>query len=347
MALLWIEGFEGYGATVANACSGMGARYYGLGSITGTFYVNTGRVTGYSGDATNSGATPYFITPPLTTDRTLVVGGGFYGYQYNPASPGSHTISFYDNSTLGISVQFSTTGTSSSTITVKMGATTLLTFTDIFFLITTWYYFEVKVYCHATAGSVEVRVNGATVISLTDIDTKAGIHDYNNVINYWTYRSRVDDVYICDGSGSAVNDFQGTCRVLGLFPNGDTSTIQWTPSTGVTHYNLVDENPASATDYVSSNTQQQVDLYGYPQLVGSTGSILGIQINSQVNVATGASTIIESPIVSNGVTEIGPDTLITSTSYWDARHISMTDPNTGLPWTADGLAAAQIGIKIM
>jgi hypothetical protein len=143
-----------------------------------------------------------------------------------------------------------------------------------------------------------------------------------------------------------LNDFQGVCRIVGLLPNADTTTIEWIPSTGLTHYNLIDENPANTTDYVSNATQDQIDLYTYPALVDAD-AILGLQIDTQVKIAVGSSVIIESPIISNGITELGPDSTVISTNFIDVRRISTTDPNTGLSWVTSNLSAAQIGIRMM
>ena len=40
-----------------------------------------------------------------------------------------------------------------------------------------WHYIEVKVVVHDTAGSYEIRVDGVTVLSDTDVDTRGGDDD--------------------------------------------------------------------------------------------------------------------------------------------------------------------------
>jgi hypothetical protein len=48
-----------------------------------------------------------------------------------------------------------------------------------------------------------------------------------------------------------------------LYPSSDGNYLQWTPSTGTTHYTLVDETACNGTtDYVSTNTTTQRDSYG-------------------------------------------------------------------------------------
>ena len=339
MALLWIDGFEGYGLS-GSVPVGMTYRYptviqNAYMSMTQGRITGYGVVTPYNGYTYAGGAT----TPVLTTDPTIIAG---IAVSCPAISVGTYeALNLYDNTTLGVGVTLGNTG-----LTVKSGATVLGTY--LFTVLTNvWYYIEMKVFCHTTSGTVEVRLNGVTVISLSGVYTKQGPDAYHNKVTFVGFQAAVDDLYICDGSGDTLNDFQGACRVLGLFPNGDTATEQWTPSTGTTHYSLVDENPPSTGDYVSSSTQTQTDLYAYPGLVGTAGTILGLQINTSVLISSGSSMILEAPIVSGGATDLGPDTLVTSATYTDVRHISTTDPSTGLPWTSANLAAAQIGIRVM
>jgi hypothetical protein len=337
MALLWIDGFEGYGAS-SNPTT-ISARYPYSGSLDHST-IMPGRITGYSWGAT-ANYSPYISTPVLTTNPTLISGCAFLF-----TTVGSYTIlSFYDNATLGINVTFTSTAPN-STIVVKLGAATLATYTNFLLATYTWFYVEMKVFCHATSGTVEIKLNGTTVITLTGINTKAGSDSYHTAANIALWYGYVDDFYVCDGSGSAQNDFLGTCRVLGIFPNADTDVEQWTPSTIGAHYQLVDENPPNTSDYVESPTQGQIDLYRYPSLIGS-GTIIGLQVSTTVEIATGTSMVIEAPIISHGVTDLGPDTTVTGATYVDVRHVSTTDPYTGLPWTVANLAAAQIGIRVM
>jgi hypothetical protein len=344
MALLWIDGFEGYGTSGTPSLTMRGYTVVN-GSGYVAFGIATGRISGYSvyNSGSSNPATSTFETPALTTDPTFIVGCAL---SFSNTTTSSPTFSMYDNATLGINVTISTTG-----VSVQLGATTIATYSTTLYA-STWYYIEMKVFCHSTSGSVEVRINDSAVISLIGVNTKTGSDSYYNRflistpaqlnVNYYFF----DDLYICDGSGTSANDFLGSCHVIGIFPNADTSTEQWTPSTGTSHYALVNENPANSTNYVSTSTQAQEDLWTYSSLNG-TGTIVGLQVTTTANLSSGTSIILESPIVSNGVVELGPDNTVTSASYLDFRHISTTDPNTGAAWTIAGLSAAQIGIKAM
>jgi hypothetical protein len=284
-----------------------------------------------------------FTTPVLTGDQTLITGIALYF----EGTTTTATLTFLDTAVIGLNIVISATAPT-STIVVKLGGTVINT-TNIVPALQTgaWYYFELKVFCHPTAGTVEIRINGTSIISLTDINTQAGTNLCHNKVRLsssnWCW---YDDFYICDSSGTTTNDFQGVCKILPLLPKADTATVQWTPSTGLTHYNLVDENPYSTTDYVSSGTQAQIDLYNY-QMLSIANTIIGIQISTICKLASGIGIIIEAPISSNSVIDLGVDTTLTSTTFGEIRRISETDPNTGAGWTAANLAEAQIGLKVM
>src|SRR5262245_56180486 len=80
-----------------------------------------------------------------------------------------------------------------------------------------WFYMEMKVTIHDTAGAVVVRIDGQTVLNLTNQDTRNGGTGFCNSIQficgnvgsaYMSYN--LDDFYICDTAGSApFNDFLG------------------------------------------------------------------------------------------------------------------------------------------
>jgi hypothetical protein len=346
MALLWIDGFEGYGPPQISSAitSLLQQRRYGVQDDR--WYVGVGRVGGYCCYHFTTGATSAITTPALTIDPTLTIGCAL-SWQVVEAIT---TIELFDGATKGINITIHPHNYP-SIITLSLGDTTLATYSSSTLLLDTWYYLEMKVFCHPTSGTVEVRIDGKTIILLAGINTQAGANTYHDKVRISLYLKQfLDDFYICDATGSGVNGFQGICRIIGLFPSADTEIVDWTPNSGTTHYNRVDENPADGnTTYISSSTQTDTDLFTYPSLINydGNGEILGIQLNTEASLSAGDSIILESPIVSNGATDLGPDYTLTSSSYYEYQHISEFDPNTNQPWTAAGLNAAQIGVRVM
>jgi hypothetical protein len=335
MALLWIDGFDGYG--IGTGIIGPGYRY--ASASTSNDSIEAGYMTAYS--LRQSSSSFAFRTPNLTQDPTLIAGCAFYV----TTSASSRWINFYDNGTLGIGVEFYTVDP--PLVRVRLGST-IINDTNLDFTIVanTWYYYEVKVFCHPTSGSVEVRIDGNTVVSLTGINTKAGTDSFHNNVLISLQYCNIDNYYICDGSGDTLNNFLGPCRVIGLFPNEDSTPLDWAPSTGTSHYTLIDEQYITSSDYLLSSTQGAVDYYKYPQIVGDA-TVLGFQISTTCCNSSGTSVVLQAPVEYNGQTELGPRTQVIGTAYTDIRHICVTDPDTGEPWTIDKLANMKVGIRII
>lgn len=134
-----------------------------------------------------------------------------------------------------------------------------------------WYYVEIKWKIHASTGYVVIRVNGVTILNLTNINTvrAASTSTWNSIrfgaltvasVGSMTYRFR--DVYGADttGSGADVIDFLGDGVIDYITANGVGNVNDWTPSTGANWQN-VDEKPQSTTDYNASSTLNNQDLF--------------------------------------------------------------------------------------
>jgi hypothetical protein len=100
-----------------------------------------------------------------------------------------------------------------------------------------WKHVEAKFVIDPAAGSIEVRVEQVTVLTLAGIRTSSNVGgvvasvqnvQFANVndINYY-----VKDFIVWDGTGGFNNDFMGSCQVLKIIPDGDVA-LNWTPSAG-------------------------------------------------------------------------------------------------------------------
>jgi hypothetical protein len=337
MALLWIEGFEGYGTTTGTDVTTYMARRYQ--AYNGVLYIGAGRLSGYAGYGA-SGTTYYLTTPAMTTSNTLVIG---FGLKRVGSSTTSSVIQLYDSTTLGIDVKWNY---NTRELDVYRNTTFLGSTSGANILAGSWYYVEIKVKCDASAGTVEVRVGGVTKLSLTNQNTKNGTHTYHNVVRlYANSYVWLDDLYILDVTGAANNDFLGNRRVIGIFPSGDAS-VAWTPSSATTHATLVDETlDNDDTDYVESSTSGQADLYEYGDASG-IGAISGIQINTTCRETDTNHFNLVTRVVSNGTTSDDAGQLVGTTGWVNRSRILETDPATGSAWILAALNAAQIGVKV-
>jgi len=339
--LLWIEGFEGMGVTdnAAPAPSGVVARKYVNVLQVPYQYLMAGRTGGHCLEMRGWGG---FSTPALTTNATLVVG---FGYYFTAIANG-RIMSLYDGTTEGINLRLETTGE----LAIYRGTTFLARTAGLGLLNATWHWIEMKVYCHDTAGTYEVRVGGVNRLSASGIDTKAGSNAYHNIVTVPSLSLnsvRYDDIYILDGSGAVNNNFLGNMKVVAVFPNGDVSGYtDWTPSAAADHYTLVDENPTNDnTDYVESLTITDQDLWDY-EAASNLGTIAGIQINTEARVTDANSFTLKTLVKSDTTENTDAGQSVSSISYTTFHRIVEQDPHLSAAWTLTTLNAAQFGVEV-
>ncbi len=337
MALLWIEGFEGFGTTtgVAPLPTGVIGRKYPIQDES-AMRIENGRTGGRCIEIQTNG--DWIKSGNLTTNGTMVVGLAFK-LSDRPSSSGV-ILGLYDGATLGINIRISSID---GTVQILRGATVLeissrLTVPD------TWYYLELKVVCSDT-GSYEVRINGETWLEDTGpVDTKEGSNDYHTAFRLdcpLGTSSFFDDLYVLDGT-AGLSDFLGTQRVVAINPDGD-DTVTWDRSAEATNREVVDDGfVIDNTDYVYTATLPEQDLYDYESV--SATVVNGIQIMTETNMDEGSCDL--SAVVKSATTEsVGPaNTVIVSS---DVTHVRVVedDPNAAAPWTETTLNAAKFGVK--
>ena len=354
MALLWIEGFEGLGTSVDSALPASGdvfaRKYANLSGSMSSVYLRAGRLAGYSVQGTYN-VTAYFRTPILPNASMTAIQG--LGFKPNVTGSGAwpvimRFISSYAYAGLGVNLYYDS---ASHEIKVYMGASTLLgTSSGANITSAGWSYVETKVTV-GYYGSIEIRVNGSTVYTQINVDTRPG--GYNNAYDQfgWEFSGGArpafyDDWYVCNNAGTSNNDFLGDCKVVAVYPVSDAGANQWTPSGGSSHNALVADNPANDdTSYLESSTSGQKELWGFGTLSG-LGSIVGVQVNTDVRETDGTSHSLRT-LVSSGATE-SEDTgqAVGLQAYVTKARVVALNPDNSQPWTVTSLNAAKFGIKV-
>lgn len=344
--LLLIESFDNFGATLdaVPQPAGVVARKYPASTWESYMRVASGRLGGRA--LRMQGNWDGYISPaPLTNNSTLVAGFAFYCAGLPPASP-AVMLSFYDGTTQGMNLKRETDGS----VSVCRGSTTLAT-SDPILWAEQWHYIEFKVVCHDTTGSYDFRLSGATILSASGVDTKAGANEYHTTFRFHgagtqTYKYvTIDDLYVLDGSGSVNNDLLGNMRVVAVRPDSAGDSTDWAPSAGA-NYTCVDEVTLNDdADYVEDSVSDQKDLYNYGSVSG-LGVIHGVQACADCR-ETDATPFDLVTVCKSGVTESddGGQT-VGSTSYVTRMRILETDPDTSSAWTISGVNAAQFGVKV-
>ena len=152
-----------------------------------------------------------------------------------------------------------------------------------------WVFLEMKATVADSGGTIEVRLDGTTVLSTTGDTRNAGIAEIATIRfsshfvgTFNRYLLRLDDVYLCDTIGSLNNDLLGDVRVVTLRPTADTAQADFTPLGGTSHFALVDDPPDDDGDasYVESGNVGDQDRYAYADLAATPAAIMAVQVAS-------------------------------------------------------------------
>lgn len=211
-----------------------------------------------------------------------------------------------------------------------------------------WQHIEAKVLISDTVGTVEVRVEGVPVVELTGQDTanNADLDIYGWAA--WHSSSvgnpsmTIKDLVIWDGSGSLNNDFLGSVSVYPLLTTSDVS-LNWTPSTGSTGYDLIDESPPNDdTDYIyAPDPAPAAAVMGLSNLPADVTSVKGLYVVARSKKTDGGDGNLQVGLISNAATALGSDRPITTSyTYW--ADVFETDPDTSAAWTPVAVDAADI-----
>lgn len=213
----------------------------------------------------------------------------------------------------------------------------------------TWVYVEIEFVISDSVGVVNLYVNGQSLLTLSGIDTKANatlstvttIYLGDNTSTSGKGACLYDDIYITDTATRL-----GEQKIETLYPTADTAQLQWTPSTGSNNYGTVDETLMSTTDYVSSSTVNNYDLYDFGNLSSTANTISAVVISSLVQKDNVGTRAIATTVKSGSSTTDSGNTYL-GIGWTMAQRILATDPNTSAAWTTSGVNALQAGIKVI
>lgn len=338
MALLFMDGFDHYATADLTKKWTLSA---GLPSIVSTPVRRSG------------GALDTVATASNYVQKTLPssIGTVYFGFAFHPGvafpSTSSSFVLLMDGSTFQVELRMTSTGQ----IAAARNGTVLGTSTAVV-PINTFSYIEAMFVISPTAGIVEVRLNGnaTPILSLTGQNTRNSANSTINTVRLGTYnaagRSYYDDFYICDASGSSNNNFLGDVRIDTLFPTADGTYSQFTPSTGTSHFALVDEAAPNTTDYNDGSAVGNRDSYQVADLSAITSqTIYAVQVNAAVQKDDAGAKSAAVFMRSGSTNADGPSTVL-GTSQIYLTQIHATDPATAAAWTPAGVNAAEAGVLV-
>ena len=215
-----------------------------------------------------------------------------------------------------------------------------------------WQFMEVKYVLAGGTPLLAIKLDGVVVLnSGAGVVQNASQPALANYVNFGTSNPSslmIDDLYLCDTTGSAFNDFLGDCVVHALLPSADADTNQFTQvgGTGAGHFTAVDDNPPDGdASYLYSNASGQQELFTVPTLPTDIIDVLAVGINVVARKQAAGVGTYEAIVSVGGVVENGP-TIGASLDYVSQQSL-FTAPPGGGNWTLTTAQSAKFGVQIV
>jgi hypothetical protein len=352
--LVWAEGFDHYGTTPNGGRDAM------LAGAWAAFAWANGNAPVISNEQARTGTYSLKInynslaTSGVEARRVLgtahiVIGCGL-GIYFNslPNINKEHGLEFRNNANNCIAffaVQ------SDGAIGCYVGSSrTLIASSDPVISASSWQHIECKIVCDTVVGEIEVRVNGNTVLHLTDQNLGSlgatqivfGMPDQDSGGGLIYY---LDDIVTWNDDGDDNNDFLGPQRVYTFFADADTAVEDWTVNGAANGFEAIDDVPPDGdTSYLLGALEGDQSEFELPDLPPETALIAGVFVPVMGRLEDAGTGEVTVSLISNGEVDAGdPITLTTAYTYWGT--VFERDPNTNAPWTRAALEDALVRIE--
>lgn len=208
---------------------------------------------------------------------------------------------------------------------------------------TAWQHIEIKTTFHSSTGAVEIRVNGQTVLNLSNKNTDTPAGGNAAQVAIYTQSSAcpdfyIDDMYAWDTSGDYNNDFIGDKKVYTLWPSADTSVADWVPDSGGVGYSRINEATPNDSSYITAAAASDVSDFAVDNLPSNIAAIVAVQTCTRMLKTDAGSSQVQVSLVSNGANVDGTDrTITTNATYY--KDVFEEDPDTNSAWTKSAVDA--------
>ena len=197
------------------------------------------------------------------------------------------------------------------------------------------------------SGSFEVRVNGTPVLTGTGNTGVGSYYQYgidNASGSSQTLGYSVKDLVVWDSTGTYNTDFLGSVNVLDLLPDSDIA-FPWTPSSGATGYNLINDLPPNDASYIQAAFPlPAASVFGIQNLPADVTSVKAMISCVRVEKIDGGDGNLQASLKSGASTALGSDRPVT-VAFTYYQDIFEVDPATSAPWTPTAADAAQLQLN--
>jgi hypothetical protein len=347
MSLLNYEHFDLYGTVLANLVL---RGYVAVSGAIGTGTVRTGGAVWTVGQAGGANAS---LTFPLPGAARTVCGQGCalrIQNAVNTATDASNNPGIYFGDAASI-FAIRCIVNQNNTITVYQGTTLRGTSAPNVITAGTWFWIEGKVITGsgvAGAGSVEVRINGVSILTVTGLTIASNITrcaiGTAGANSGWS-NMFVDDWIIWDTAGSQNNDWFGDTFVLVSAPESDGATSDWVPSTGTTRWPLIDETTPLDTDFITGNAVNDTQECNTAAVsLPAGGSVVAVASQARALKTDAGASSISLGVASVASNNSGPDIAL-GTGASVRSHIAELNPDGNIAWTVSTAQAARFRVR--
>lgn len=250
--------------------------------------------------------------------------------------------------------QFTVTVSTTGVIEVRTGSETgTIVAQSASPVITTGAYQHVEILAvSANSGSIEIRVQGVTVVNATGIDLQgqgsSSLEQYACGASLGaTFSGIVDitDIVAYNTLGAINNTFLGDIQALPWRPTADTAITDWTRNTGASDFGAIsDTTPDGDTTYVEATATSQKSDFAITDVPATTSDVIAVitqPMMRKTDAGAGSVTVSMESAGSPPAEHSGATIPLTQTyTYYPQVH--ETDPATGVRWTPSGFNAARV-----
>lgn len=340
MALLWLEGFD-----YTNSTGDLLDRYPAPGGGTNLNFQTTGGRRGSRGLL--FGSTSFLSKALVPGDKRCIIGAA---YKLGTAAAMNIFQIVDTGSVIHLELAYQSDG--SLVLRRGSGGTVLATSAaGVVNYAAGFFYVELNAYIDDTVGSYAVQVDGVAVsgMSATNVDTRnAGVDGWGRVI--WqgngTVNPVLDDLYVCDGTGSSNNTFLGDTRVDAWYPSGTGSSSMSTPVNGANVAATIDETPVATApdDYNQLVNVNDYDLVNLGNL--NAGQVpYGMEVFALARKADAGIGNIQMLVRYSGVDYPGSAVGLDVSNKYLPRVIFSRLPDNSGPWTEAAFNGIEVGYK--
>lgn len=342
--ILFLDGFDLYNGVYGNTALQSG---WTISANSYNPYLSAGRFGGQCFSWTYESSAIYrtFTATPTITAGTAVKFDNLVGMSANVrtcvtlSSAGNTQIGWRPNPNGSISV-YRMTDHTTGTLIQTTAADVLRS--------NVWQWVDFSVTISTTVGTVDLRVDGAVVLSMTAQNTQG----------YVTTAS-VDGIYLGSQGGGLSGSNQcnfddvfaidsitplGERRVETIRPSADTATKDWTPNAGTTNFSRVNDPTVNTGTFVSASVVGNLDLYDMVDLNSNPTNIDAVQVTvwAQKTDAGSRSIAIVGDI---GGVQVVSANLALAASIAKYTSLLATKPGGGA-WDATSVNALRAGPKV-